>query len=448
MTQAEMPAPGGKHWLLAERRAALPPKGSAHRPVRKRIHLVCCLVFLLLPFTNLMRFDLPRQRFYFGGAELAISEFSILFFALMFLMFMLAASAIVYGRIYCSYACPQMIFSEWSVSLERWADRKAQSLRSLPKAARSVLRRGLFYGILAAASVLLAFAFTAYFVPPADLLSRLLRLDLVTVGGITGASVTLLTFLDLTLLRLKFCTTICPYGYLQGIVQDRRTLLVEYQDPGRACIDCGKCVKVCEMGIDIRKGPFQIECVHCGDCIDACEDVLRKVGHEGLIRYSWGEAKSEASLAAREPWPRRIGLRDAKRVVILLVMVGYLCALGFALSLHRAVMVRIAPDRTTLFTLLPDGRVVNRVRLDLGNRSSRAVTVRVWTEGLPGAQVGLAANPIPLAPGESLETTFDLAAPVWPGAQELNPIRVLVQSSDRPEPEVSEMMFIMPEKGK
>lgn len=448
MTPAGPSAPGGKHWLLIERRAPLPPKAGAHRPLRKRIHLVCCLVFLVLPFTNLMRFDLPRQRFYFMGAELAISEFSILFFALMFLMFMLAASAIVYGRIYCSYACPQMIFSEWSLSLQRWADRRAQALRGWSKAARTAVRGGLFYGILAAASVLLAFAFTAYFVPPRDLLARFLRADLVTVGGITGASVTLLTFLDLTLVRLKFCTTICPYGYLQGIVQDRRTLLVAYQDPGGACIDCGKCGKVCEMGIDIRKGPFQIECVHCGDCIDACEDVLRRVGHEGLIRYSWGEARSEASLAAREPWPRRIGLRDAKRVVILLVMTGYLCALGLALSLHRAVMVRIAPDRTTMYQLLPDGRVVNRVRLDLANRSSRAVTVRVWTEGLPGAQVGLAANPIPLAPGESLERTFDLAAAAWPGAQELNPIRVLVQSSDRSAPEVSEMMFIMPEKGK
>lgn len=419
------------HWLLAEHRAALPPKGRAHRPLRKRIHLGFLLVFLALPGSNLMRFDLPRQRFYFGGAELAISEFSILFFALMFLMVLLVASAIVYGRIYCSYACPQMIFSEWSLALERWTAK-----RFSPWAGK-----GVFYLILAAGSVLLAFAFTSYFVAPGDLLSRLLRADLVTVGGITGASVTLLAFLDLAFLRLKFCTTVCPYGYLQGIVQDRRTLLVAFQDPAGACIDCDKCVRVCAMGIDIRKGPYQIECVHCGDCVDACADVLRKVGHEGVIQYAWGGGEAAT---VREPWFRRIGLRDAKRVVILMVMAGYLAALGLALSLHRPVLVRITPDRSTMFQLLPGGRVANRIRLDLANRSSRPVAVRVWVEGLPGARLDLAANPLALAPGESLERTFDLSAAPWPGARELNPIKVLAQSSDRSSPMVSEMMFIMP----
>ncbi len=423
-----------KHWLLAERRAPLPAREKPHRPLRKRIHLVCFLVFLLLPCTNLMRFDLPRQRIYLFGAELAISEFSILFFTLMFLMFVLVAGAIVYGRIYCSYACPQMIFSEWSLSLERWA--KAR----LPR--RPAAARGLFFAVLGAASVALAFVFTSYFVSPMDLLSRLGHADLVTVGGITGASVTVLTFLDLAFLRLKFCTTICPYGYLQGIVQDRKTLLVAYQDPQSACIDCGRCVRVCEMGIDIRRGPYQIECVHCGDCVDACEDVLRKVGHEGVVQYAWGEAGARG----REPFLRRIGLRDAKRAVILAVMAGYLTALALAVALHKTVMVRITPDRTTMFQLLPDGRVANRVRLDLANRSSRPVDVRVWVAGLPGAQVGL-DSPLRLAPGESLERTFDLTAKAWPGAQELNPIQVLAQSSDQSNPEVSEMMFIMPAKG-
>jgi len=444
MTQETAPAPGGKHWLLAERRAALPARDKKHRPLRKAIHVMCFLVFLLLPATNLMRFDLPRQRFYFGGAQLAISEFSILFFALMFLMCVLIAGAIVYGRIYCSYACPQMIFSEWSLALERWAEKRAQAwFAGWSKATRTVARGMLFYGILAAVSVVLAFGFTSYFVPPRDLLSRLLHADLVTVGGFTGAVVTLLAFIDFAFLRLKFCTTICPYGYLQGIVQDRNTLLVAYQDPAGACIDCRKCVRVCEMGIDIRKGPFQIECVHCGDCIDACEDVLRKVGHEGVIQYSWGET---AGSGQKESWLRRIGLRDAKRWVILVVMAGYLTAVSLALALHRSVMIRITPDRTTLFSVLPDGRVVNRVRLDLANRSAKDVAIQVWTEGLPGAQVGLASNPLRLAPGESVERTMDLAAPAWPGAQELNPIKVLVQSSDRPAPEAYEMMFIMPTK--
>ncbi len=435
------PAPPARHWLLTEKRTPLPPPGRGHRPVRKLIHLGCFLVFLALPFANVMRFDIPRQRFYFAGFEVLISEFAILFFALMFLMFVIAVVAIMYGRVYCGYACPQMIFSEASTAVEAWTAGLARRWAAGPRA-RKLLGRGLFLAILAAASVFLAFVFMAYFIEPRDLLHRLLRFDLVSTGGILGASVTLLTFLDFTLVKQAFCTTVCPYGYFQGLLQDRHSLLVAYQDPAGACIDCRKCVRVCEMGIDIRKGPYQIECVHCGDCIDACDEVLAKVGHPGLIHYSWGGA---APSGAAEPWYRRWGLRDPKRFVILFVMVAYLSALGLTLYLRKPVLMRLTPDRTTLYALLPDGSVANRVRMNLANRSPRAVEIRVWVEGLAGARVLLDRNPLTLAPGAALERTFDIAAPAGP--RELNPIRVVIQSSDQAAFDAAEMNFIMPTKG-
>jgi polyferredoxin len=117
----------------AERLPPLPPQETVYRKVRKRFHLGFFLCFVAAPFTNLMRFDIPRQRFYFAGFELWISEFAILFFTMMFLMFVIAASAIIHGRIYCSYACPQMIFSEWSQDVERWAKRVAQRGKSLSR---------------------------------------------------------------------------------------------------------------------------------------------------------------------------------------------------------------------------------------------------------------------------------------------------------------------------
>jgi polyferredoxin len=399
-------------------------------------------VFLGLPFSNLMRFDIPHQRFFFAGAEVLISEFSILFFAMMFLMFVVAATAIVYGRIYCSYACPQMIFSEWSTSVEAWAGRLAQRAVS-GAGARKVLGKGLFLAVLGAASVVLAFIFMAYFIEPRDLLHRLTHGDLVTVGGIMGATVTLLTFLDFTLLKQKFCTTICPYGYLQGMLQDRQSLLVAYKDPTHACIDCKKCVRVCEMEIDIRNGPFQIECVHCGDCIDACDEVLGKLGHPGLIHYSWGEGDAPAT----EPWYRRWGFRDAKRGVILAVMVCYLTALGVALYGRKPVLMRLMPDRTTLFKVLADGRIANHVRMNLSNRSPKPVQIRIWVEGLAGVQVGLEHNPLTLAAGQTIEQTFDITAPLGPEAKEMTPVRVVIQSSDQGVSDGADMMFFMPAKG-
>lgn len=403
-------------------------------------------MFVLLPFSNLMRFDIPRQRFYLAGFELWISEFSILFFSLMLLMFLVAASAILYGRIYCSYACPQMIFSEASQSLERGIDRRVQKfLAKLGKGSRKAVSRSLFYGALLFASVFLAFVFTAYFVAPRDLLLRLLHLDLVTAGGITGATVTLFTFLDFAFVRQRFCTMVCPYGYLQGMLQDGHTLLVKYEDPDSACINCGKCVRVCEMGIDIRQGPYQIECVHCGDCVDACEDVLRRLGHPGLIQYAYGEK------ALREPKPsllRRLGFRDAKRVVLALILVVYTVALGTALALRRPVLVYVASDRTTLYDLLPEGRVSNRVRIKLANRSSRATEVRLWVEGLPGADLSLPANPIPLAAGAALEQTVALNAPRRFEDDPVIQIRLLAQATGDKTPETTELTFIMPPKGK
>ena len=85
-----------------ERLPPLPPQDTVYRRIRKRVHVACVLAFVAAPFSNLMRFDVPRQRFYFAGVELWISEFAIIFFAIMLLMFIIAASAIIHGRIYCS----------------------------------------------------------------------------------------------------------------------------------------------------------------------------------------------------------------------------------------------------------------------------------------------------------------------------------------------------------
>ena len=200
----------------------------------------------------------------------------------MFLMFVIIASSVIYGRVYCGYMCPQMIFSEASTWLESWLKRKVNKHYGRMTAPRKkILAGGAFYTIVGAACVVLAFMFIWYFVEPRDLLARLAALDVHTAGGIGGATVTLITFLDFTLVRQKFCTSVCPYGYLQGLLGDKNTLLVHYRDEKRECIQCKKCVRVCEMGIDIRDSPLQIECIHCGECIDACVDIMARFGTRG-----------------------------------------------------------------------------------------------------------------------------------------------------------------------
>jgi cytochrome c oxidase accessory protein FixG len=382
---------------------------SFHR-LRKAIHLACVAVFFALPFGNLMRFDIPHQRFYFFGYELWISEFSIIFFSMMFLMFVIAAMAMFYGRVYCGYLCPQMIFSEASIALESKLTRTVNKYVRWSAKKRKVLSQSLFYAVAASGSVVLAFVFISYFVEPRDLFHRLTALDMKTAGGFAGAVTTLLILLDFLFVRQRFCTAVCPYGYLQGMLGDGNTLIVHYRDEKRECIECTKCVRVCHMGIDIRTSPYQIECIHCGECIDACADVLARLGKETLIHYAWGE-KGELLGKGNKPWYHKLGLRDGKRVVVLLVILCYSAGLFSALSMRRAVLVRIAPDRTTMYRVGKDGTIYNRFRVLAANRSSRQATLVLTIEDLPGTTFADFEHAVVISPGQSLQREFEIAAP-------------------------------------
>ncbi len=357
-----------------------------HR-LRKRVHLFCTAVFLALPFLNVARFDIPRQRFYFFGYDLWINEFAIVFFALMFLMFLVVAMSVFYGRVYCGYLCPQMIFSEASGSLEatlrRWAVK-----RGYPKAVAGAL----FYAAVALSSVALGFAFIAYFVAPRDAFSG--------AASVSWAVVAVLTFLDFTLVRQRFCTTVCPYGYLQGLIGDGKTLLVHYRDEDRACIDCMKCVRVCPMDIDIRKSPFQIECIHCAECIDACGGIMARLKKPNLIHYAWGE-RGPLAAASRQPW-------DARRFVILGILLCYAGGLFAALSTRKPVLAQVTADRSVMYRVGADGRIYNRFRYTLANRGKEAASVTFAADGLPDAVLSIGS--VRLQPGESIRGELEISA--------------------------------------
>ena len=417
--------------------------------LRKRVHLLFFLMFLALPFLNVVRFDIPKERFYFAGYELWINEFAIIFFALMFLMFLVLASSVFYGRVYCGYMCPQTIFSEASVSVETWL-RKRVTRRFLQwkPPVREYVTRGLFYAVLAVASVLLSFIFICYFVEPRDLWHRLASLDIHTAAGVSGAAVTLVTFLDFTLVRQRFCTTICPYGYLQGLLGDGNTLLVQYRDQDHQCIECKKCVRVCQMGIDIRQSPFQIECIHCAECIDACEEVMTRLHKPTLIHYVWGEKGELLSDTTPRPWYRRVGLRDSKRVVVLLVLLCYASGLFVALGMRRAVLVQVSPVRATLFRLGPDGRVYNQFRYLIANRGDKPGAVVFSIQDLPGASLALSPNPVRVQPGESAAGEFEISRPPGRRDELVSHFTILTDTVPTRESDAIPMTFLAPTESK
>jgi polyferredoxin len=163
------------------------------------------------------------------------------------------------------------------------------------------------------------------------------------------------------------------------------------------------------MGIDIRKSPFQIECIHCGECIDACNDVLARLGKPGLITMAWGE-QGEA-VGAREPWYRKLGIRDAKRAIVLAVILCYGSGLAVALSMRKPVFVRVAADRSVLFTKDAAGATVNKFRIIVGNRTHQNASVKLDLEGLDQAHIVGPAT-VAVDPGQTSEQLIGVAVPV------------------------------------
>ncbi len=420
-----------------------PANRATYHRSRRRIQFACFLVFVALPFFNVMRFDIPRQRFYFAGYELWINEFAILFFSLLFLLYGITAASMLYGRVYCGYLCPQMIFSEASLQLEERIRRfvNKRYIRMDAKK-RQWIVRGLFYAALGAASVFLAFVFISYFIEPRDLLGRLFAFDIKTAGGIAGAATTILTFLDFAFVRTTFCKTICPYGYLQGMFGDRNTLIVQYRDADKTCIECKKCVRVCHMGIDIRKSPYQIECIHCGECVDACEDILGRLGKPGLIHYAWGE-QGELLTEKKAPLLRRLGLRDAKRFAVLLVLFFYASGLFVALSMRDNVLVRIMPVRTTLYRMGESGRIYNRYRMTIANRQGKETVVTLQLRNLPGASIEL-EQPLRLQPGETLQREFEIVGPLEQLPHGVSHFEIASEAQPTGDADSFELTFITP----
>ena len=421
--------------------------GTRHK-LRKRIHLLCFLIFCALPFFNVMRFDIPRQRFYVVGIQLWIGEFSIVFFTMMFLLFVIVGLSMVYGRVYCGYACPQMIFSEAANAIEdrlrRWVTKK---FISWPVARRNLLTRALSYAAIGVASVGLASVFISYFVEPRDLIMRLSHFDLITSAGVAGAVTTLITFLDFAFLRQRFCTTVCPYGYLQGMLADKHTLLVQYRDPDHLCIECKKCVRVCHMGIDIRKSPYQMECIHCGECIEACEQIMPKLGRPPVVEYAWGTEGAKLGAQPDRSFLYRLGIRDAKRRAVLAVMLFYASGLAVALSMRHPVMVRISPERATLYATTASGGVANRFRLNVANRSADRALVTLRAEGLPVGTLRMEPNPVsvPVGGAEVKYFTVEVAGDAsLPAVSHFKFVAESIPSGDRDE---IPMTFLMPQEG-
>lgn len=238
--------------------------------------IIVGLPFLKINGKSAVRFDIPTLRLHFFGKTVWMQEFFVVLLAVLFLSLLFIFITNLLGRLWCGWICPQTVLLD---------------LAQKTRMTRGWIGRLIPHLILIPLSMLVSASLIWYFVSPYDFFGALLGETRKTAVTWFFISIFAVVYLDLELLGRRFCKTVCPYAKLQSTLFDKNTLVVEF-DRNRAeeCMGCDKCVRVCPVGIDIRKG-LQMECIACAGCIDACKSMTVRRGIRSLVRYSFGEGR-------------------------------------------------------------------------------------------------------------------------------------------------------------
>ena len=337
-------------------------------------------------------FDLPARKFFIFGLVFWPQDFIFLTWLLIMAALSLFFFTAVGGRLWCGYACPQTVWTETFLWMERRTegDRNARlKLDRGPWNINKLLRKGTKQILWVSFALWTGFTFVGFFSPIRTLAQDALALSLGPWETFWVFFYGFATYGNAGYLREQVCKYMCPYARFQSAMFDKDTLIITYdQERGEPrgarkrgtdpraqglgdCIDCTWCVQVCPTGIDIRQG-LQIECIACAACIDACDEVMDKMGSpRGLIRYTTEHAlKHEPTRLARP------------RVLIYASLLAVL-AVGFvvAVSLRSAVSLDVIRDRNTLYRLTDDGNVDNVYTLRILNKSEREQNFRIEATG-------------------------------------------------------------------
>ena len=359
-------------------------------------------------------FDLEAQRFYILGLVLYPQDLIYLVALLVLSALALFLFTAVAGRLWCGYSCPQTVYTEIFMWVERRieGDRIARMrLDQAPWSANKLLRKGAKQTAWLAIGLVTGFSFVGYFTPVRELAQALAAGSVSPWNSFWIAFYGLATYANAGYLREQICKYMCPYARFQSALIDKDSLVITY-DQGRGeprgsrsrkqsaaaqglgdCIACTLCVQVCPTGIDIRDG-LQNECIGCAACIDVCNGVMDKMGYaQGLIRYS-----TENGVAGG--WSRAQMFRRALRPRVL-IYAALLTVAGAAFTtsvvLRAPFQFDVIKDRGTLGRIVDEGTVENIYRLQVMNRSERPHAYRVNVAGVPGLAVAAPELRVPAA---------------------------------------------------
>lgn len=402
-------------------------------------------------------FDLPARKFYVFGLVLWPQDFIFLTGLLVIAAISLFFFTALGGRLWCGYACPQTVWTEAFLWMERIAEGRRSERMKLDKApwsahklARKAAKQAMWIGF----SLWTGITFVGFFTPIETLFGKIATLSLGPWEWFWTLFYGFATYGNAGFLREQVCKYMCPYARFQSAMFDRDTMIVTYDavrgeprgsrrrgaDPAAlklgSCVDCTLCVQVCPTGIDIRKG-LQYECIACAACIDACDGVMDKMSYpRGLIRYT--------TQNALERKPTRI-VRP-RTIIYAVILGGLLTAFGVGLAKRTPVDVDVIRDRNALYRLLEDGRVENVYSVKILNKTERAHRFVVSVRGAGELTVEPQPAQFEVASGEVFPATVRVRRPAY---EPLGPqdVEFEVRATDDPKLEAeTRARFLAPTK--
>ena len=422
------------------------------------------LVFYGLPWVQwgqrqAVLFDLGARRFYIFGLVLYPQDFIYLAGLLVVSALSLFLFTAVAGRLWCGFACPQTVYTEIFLWIERKVegDRTARMRRDAAAWSLQLLgRKGAKHFLWLAVALWTGFSFVGYFTPIKELGAAFAQMSMGSWEVFWTFFYGFATYGNAGFMREQVCKHMCPYARFQSAMFDKDTLIVTYDaqrgeprgarsrkadarvlDLG-ACVDCSLCVQVCPTGIDIRKG-LQYECIGCGACVDVCNIVMDKMGYaRGLIRYSTDNA-------VKNQWSTSQIMRHVRRPRILVysgILGAIIGAMLISLMLRTPFRVNVVRDRGVMARIVDGGAIENVYRLQIMNATESAQRYKIVATGLPGIEVG-SANVIAVDSTESRAIAVRLRLPREGASPGLHPIVIRIESLDAPGKVLEKSVFFV-----
>jgi cytochrome c oxidase accessory protein FixG len=414
------------------------------RSAKSAIMVGCLAIYYTLPWLRWHRgpgvpdqailLDLWHERFYFFNVVLWPQDFYLLTFALILAAIGLFLVTSIFGRVWCGYTCPQTVWTDLFMTVERWieGDRNTRMKRDAgpwtrKKLSLKVAKHVVWFWI----AFWTGGAWVMYYVDAPTVVGEFWTLNASPDVYALCFLFTATTYLLAGWAREQVCTYMCPWPRFQSSMLDEQSIVVTYQgwrgEPrhlGRRaeaetsgdCVDCHACVNVCPTGIDIRDG-VQLECINCGLCIDACNHVMEKMATPPWL-ITWDTLAGQKARAAgvHEKWKL---VRPRTMIYAGLFVLGVV-AMGYGLLTRATVNFSAIHDRAPVFVRLRDGGIRNGYTLKLANKTQAAASYTLSVSGLAGALLSLPEQSPVLAP------VVHLTVP----SSQVGTMRLVVQGQD------------------